>query len=153
MKTRIAVIGALAVALIGGGTAYALTSGQTPAPSETVATSPTPTDSATPEPEPTPDAEGTPTADPTPSVDDDDGYLAYVRAEMPPITQLDRYSDGDLIALGHEACKQISEKTPLENLRLVDGEEPTPQGYWLDTSAVFNGALLHYCPELMQKVN
>lgn len=83
---------------------------------------------------------------------EDEGYLAEVADRTPPATVLDQFSDEELIALGHEGCAQIGDGTPIEDLRLVKGEEPNEWGYFLDTSAVFNSALLNYCPELIEEV-
>lgn len=150
MKTRLAAIAAAAVLVIGGGTAYALTTtGQDPAPVETTATStPTPTDAAPASPSAeTPAPEAT---DDYITANDDAGYLAEVEKRTRPGTVLDQFSDAELISFGHEGCKQISEGVPLEDLRLVEGEQPNVAGSWPDTSAVFNSGLLHYCPQLIE---
>ncbi|MEJ6554021.1 hypothetical protein PQI51_03160 [Microbacterium esteraromaticum] len=153
MKTRIAAIAAAAVLLVGGGTAYAITTttqaAEGPALIEATATS-TPTPTAigptgasaeqTPEPEVTADYI---------SESDDAGYLAEVERRTPPQTVLGQFTDAQLIALGHDGCKQIDAGVKFEDLRLVDGEAPSAGGYYLDTSAVFNSALLNYCPQLM----
>jgi len=79
---------------------------------------------------------------------EDQGFLDYVEAERPPATSIGDMPSEDLIALGREACTQISAGVAFEDLRLVDGESPSPGGDYLDTSAIFNGALYNYCPEL-----
>lgn len=153
MKTRIAAITTAAVLLVGGGTAYALTTNaqdaEGPALIEATATS-TPTPTAT----GPADASGEPTPEPGVTADyisenDDAGYLAEVERRTPPRTVLSQLPDSELIALGHEGCKQIDAGVKFEDLRLVDGEAPSAGGYYLDTSAVFNSALLNYCPQLM----
>lgn len=152
-KSGIAALATAAVLVVGGGTAYALaTNGQDdqgPAPIEATATSaPTPTPTASGE----PDAEATPEPETTADYlteNDNAGYLAEVEKRTPPRTVLDQLTDTELIALGHEGCKQIDEGVKFEDLRLVDGEAPSAGGYYLDTSAVFNSALLNYCPQLM----
>lgn len=150
MKTRIAAIATAAVLLVGGGTAYALTTtGQEPAAVETTAASaPTPTETASGEPATEVSPEPEATADYI-TENDDAGYLAEVEKRTPPRTVLDQFTDAELIALGHEGCKQIDAGVKFEDLRLVDGEAPSAGGYYLDTSAVFNSALLNYCPQLM----
>ncbi|MEJ1087060.1 hypothetical protein WDU99_01870 [Microbacterium sp. Mu-80] len=155
MKTRIAAIAAAAVLVVGGGTAYALsTTGQEPAPVETTAAStPTPAASEPADAAPAaPSADTTPTPEPTAdyiTTNDDAGYLAEVEKRTPPQTVLDQFTDAELIALGHEGCKQIDAGVKFEDLRLVEGETPSAGGYYLDTSAVFNSALLNYCQQLM----
>lgn len=77
----------------------------------------------------------------------DEKFLAYVRSETLPATVIADASDAELIAAGHEGCEQVKAGVPLEEIRLVDGEEPTAGGYYMDTSAIFSGAQLAYCPE------
>lgn len=83
----------------------------------------------------------------------DEAFLEYVRSEVLPTTQIADATDEQLIAAGHEGCQQIRDGVPLEDIRLVEGEEPTSAGYYMDTSAIFNGALYNYCPELIQKMD
>lgn len=78
----------------------------------------------------------------------DEAYLAEVADRTWRVTVLDQFSDAELIAMGHEGCKQIDEGVKFEDLRLVEGEAEQT-GAWRDTSAIFNSALLNYCPELM----
>jgi len=149
MKTRIAAIASAAVLVVGAGTAYALTTNvQEPAPVEMPTVSiPTPTETAvTDDPAgPTPVKEAT--ADYI-TENDDAGYLAEVEKRTWRVTVLDQFSDAELIDMGREGCKQISEGVKFEDLRLVEGEK-YDTGAWRDTSAIFNSALLNYCPQLM----
>ncbi|WP_404474857.1 hypothetical protein [Microbacterium aerolatum] len=94
----------------------------------------------------------TPAASTGASSADDAGYLAEVDRRTRPGTILDQFSDTELIAMGHEGCEQIGAGVPLEDLRLVEGEQATEYGTWQDTSAVFNSALLNYCTELIEEV-
>lgn len=87
---------------------------------------------------------------PTASSDADTAFLAYVRADLLPTSGITNARDIDLIAAGHLACEQIRSGVKLEDLRLVEGEQPAPSGSYYDTSAIFNGALVNYCPELME---
>lgn len=85
--------------------------------------------------------------------DADAGFLDYVRSELLPTTQIADASDEQLIAAGHEGCEQIRAGVPLEEIRLVEGEVPTSAGYYMDSSAIFNGALYNYCPELIEPMS
>lgn len=92
-----------------------------------------------------------PTAEPT--EDADAAFLQYVVAELPPATSIADASDEQLIAAGHEACEQANAGVAWEEIRLVEGEQPTPNGDYLDSSAILNGALYNYCPELIPAVD
>ena len=83
----------------------------------------------------------------------DERFLAYVETERPADTSIANATDEQLIAAGHEACEQIAAGVAYTDLRLVEGERPSPAGYYLDTSAIFNGALYNYCPELIKVVD
>ena len=85
--------------------------------------------------------------------DADEGFLKYVHDELPPNTTIGDASDEQLIAAGHEACEQVESGVAWEDIRLVEGEEPTPTGYYMDTSAILNGALYNYCPDLIPAVD
>lgn len=103
-------------------------------------------------------AEPTPqplTAEPTEpdAAEADERFLAYVETERPVDTSIANATDEQLIAAGHEACEQIAAGVAYTDLRLVDGEQPSPAGDYLDTSAIFNGALYNYCPELIKVVD
>lgn len=91
-------------------------------------------------------------ADPDPS-EADERFLTYVEAERPVATSIANATDEQLIAAGHEACEQIAAGVAYGDLRLVEGEQPSPAGDYLDTSAIFNGALYNYCPELIEVVD
>lgn len=84
--------------------------------------------------------------------DADARFLEYVRSELLPTTQIADATDEQLIAAGHEGCEQVKAGVPLEEIRLVEGEEPSTTGYYLDTSAIFSGAQLAYCPETIQQL-
>ena len=101
-----------------------------------------------------PTAEATPLVAETPTAPDDAdaAFLAYVRAELAPETSIGDASDEALIAAGHTGCEQAAAGVPWEEIRLVEGEQPTWAGYYMDTSAILNGALYNYCPELIPDV-
>ncbi|WP_067198939.1 DUF732 domain-containing protein [Microbacterium sp. XT11] len=82
----------------------------------------------------------------------DAAFLQYVRDELPPTTTIGNATDAQLIAAGHQACEQVLSGVAWEDIRLVEGEEPSSTGYYLDTSAILNGALYNYCPELIPDV-
>lgn len=83
----------------------------------------------------------------------DAAFLQYVEDELPPTTSIADAADEQLIAAGHEACEQAEAGVAWEDIRLVEGEEPTPTGDYLDSSAILNGALYNYCPELIPAVD
>ena len=96
--------------------------------------------------------EESPTAEPDVVSDEaDEVFLAYVLEETPDFvaTALPDMSDAEKITAAHEACEQIAAGVPMVDLRLVPGEVETATGDYLDSSAIFNGALVAYCPELM----
>ena len=103
-------------------------------------------------PEPTPGALTAEPSEPATAEDADAAFLAYVRAELPPKTSIGDAPDEQLIAAGQEACAQVTEGVAWEDIRLVEGEQPSGTGYYLDTSAILNGALYNYCPELIPKM-
>lgn len=89
-----------------------------------------------------------------PSVDDaEQRFLDYVRAELLPTSGIADASDAQLIDAGHEGCEQVKSGVPLEEIRLVEGEEPTAAGYYMDTSAIFSGAQMVFCPETIQNLD
>lgn len=156
-RSAIALVGALAVGLVGGGTAYALTTtGQEPAAIETTA-SPTPTSTTTEdapvgdEASPEPEASTEPTPDYI-TANDDEGFLAEVERRMIPGSSLGQFTDAELISFGYEGCKLIDEGVALEELQVVPDERrlPNEDGSWRDTSAVVNSSLLNYCPQLIE---
>ena len=149
---RSTLIGTIAAGalVVGVGVGAAIAVNLDPAPETTTAATPTETadevgqtpggtDGETPAPEATDVAEA------------DAAFLAYVEQETPDFTEtvLPSMTDEELIAAGHEGCELMRVGTPLEEIRLVEGEQPTDAGYYLDTSAIFNGALYNYCPELI----
>jgi hypothetical protein len=131
MKTSTAVIsGIAALALIGGGTAYALSRAEQPAPVETPAAvsteTPAPTDGATPEPavtRPTPTPFTTPpeTVAPIPGPTysaEEDEYLDGAHQLVPEELG---FSDDLLVAAGHEICQQHGSGLALEEISVLDG--------------------------------
>ncbi len=139
------IAGAVLVAGIAGGAVGAtLTSSQEPAP--TTSAEPTPSATAMPE---ALVAETPAAADPLSEADA--VFLAYVEEQTPTwtTTKLPDLSETELITAGHEACEQIAAGVPSETLRLVEDEEPSPMGDFVDSSAIFNGAITAYCPELV----
>ncbi len=149
MKTRLAILGvALALVLTGcanGAGASGSGEGGQSAQQQAAEATPTPTEAAGPLTATTPEA--------LPAEDADASFLRYVADELPPATSIADASDAQLIAAGHDACEQVSAGVPWENIRLVEGEEPSAQGYYLDSSAILNGALYFYCPDLIPKVD
>lgn len=115
-----------------------------PAPFAASAQSETPEDAAKDAAESTPE--------PVELTPEDEAFLQYVEDEKPPASLLEEYSDAELVALGHDSCDVVRQGTPWEDIRMVEGEEPNTGGYYLDSSAVLNGALYNYCPELIPDV-
>lgn len=100
------------------------------------------------------------TATPTPAATlsaEDEAFLAYVRSGQDDLagwgvdSRLPDLTDAELIAAGHDACKQIGDGVKYEDLRLIEGEEPFTNGGYYDSSTVFNGALTNYCTDLLPK--
>ncbi len=144
---RAAWIGSIAGAvLVAGGVGTAIAVSQPLAEP-----SPTSTVTITPEPPAAPNAEATPTPATTDAAADAI-FLEYVEEQTPDWTPtaLPNMTDEQLIAAGHEACDLIAEGVPTVTLRLVPGEEPSPMGDYVDSSAIFNGAITAYCPELVE---
>lgn len=83
---------------------------------------------------------------------EDEAFLKYVDDELLPDTGIADFSDDQLIAAGHDACEQIENGVPFEDVRVIDGEEPAKSGYYMDSSTLMNGALYSYCPELIPDV-
>lgn len=79
-------------------------------------------------------------------------FLELVRGELLPGSGIRNATDQQLIAAGHEGCDQVKAGVPLEDIRLVEGEEATSTGYYMDTSALFLGAQQVYCPDTIQKM-
>lgn len=74
-------------------------------------------------------------------------FLAYVRDNLLPDTQIPNATDEQLIEAGWNACAQLESGTKLEDVRVVEGETPYPNGIYYDTSAIMNGAIVAYCPD------
>ncbi|MFK4789855.1 DUF732 domain-containing protein [Microbacterium sp. ZW T5_56] len=79
----------------------------------------------------------------------DADYLAFVRGDLVPNTGIRNATDEQLIAAGHDACDQIWAGAAAGDLRLVEGEEPQPSGYFADSGSIVTGALNFYCRELI----
>lgn len=131
MKTSTALIsGIAALALIGGGTAYALSRAEQPAPIDTPAAigtqTPASSDGATPEPavtRPTPTPFTTPpeTVAPIPGPTysaEEDEYLDGAHRLVPKELG---FSDDYLVAAGHEICQQHGSGLVLEEISVLDG--------------------------------
>ncbi|WP_270366137.1 DUF732 domain-containing protein [Microbacterium algeriense] len=107
------------------------------------------TESETPEPL----AAEPPTTSPSSSAELDEKFLEVVRGELLPGSGITNATDEQLIAAGHDGCEQVKAGVPLEQIRLVDGEQPTSTGYYMDTSAIFFGAQQVYCPETIETID
>lgn len=105
------------------------------------------------------DADETPAETPAPLVaetpataiadDADAAFLTYVREHLPTNTQIPDATDEQLIAAGQNACDQMRAGTAPGDVRVVDGEQPNDSGYYLDSSAIMNGAVTALCPEFL----
>lgn len=143
MKTGIAAIAAAAVLVIGGGTAYALsTNAQEPASVETTATS-TPSPTAT-------ESEAPLVAEPpAPSAtteNTEDAFLIEVRSRLAKIrTQIPEATDEQLLDAANEACDRIEGGESSAEMSLIEGETQTG-GYFMDSGAIITSARLTMCP-------
>lgn len=88
----------------------------------------------------------TPSASPE---DPDAEFTAYVRSELDllPTTGIADATDGQLITAGRAACEQLRAGADSEAMRLVEGEEVAPSGYFMDTLTIVDGARRFYCPD------
>lgn len=79
----------------------------------------------------------------------DAAFLAYVRENLLPETQIPNATDEQLIAAGHDACDQLAAGTASEDVRVVDGEQAHEvTGFYYDSIAIRNGASRTFCPDL-----
>lgn len=154
-RSTLAAIATAAVLAVGGGTAYALTSTQEPAPVETaVIGEPTPTADVPADGAQADDSAPSPatSTEPTPipiTGSGDEAFLAEVQRRMIPGSILDQFTNADLIAMGHDACAQLEAGAKFEDVRAVEGEKPYENGAYYETSAIMNSAILAYCPAQM----
>lgn len=150
-KTLIGTIAAAALALGGIGIGAAIAANGTPEPISTVATEAT-TSAAPAEADSAGAATAKTTQDAVELTEEDRVFLAYVREQTPDWTPtaLPDMSEADLISAGHFACEQIAAGVDTVTLRLVPGEEPSPMGDYVDSSAIFNGAISAYCRDLVE---
>lgn len=76
-------------------------------------------------------------------------FVEYVRSELAllPSTGIANAEDDQLVAAGHEACKQLLAGVDSETIRLIEGEEPAASGYYMDSGTIIDGARRFYCPE------
>lgn len=81
--------------------------------------------------------------------DADAKFLDYVRDSLPATTSIPNATDEQLIAAGHQACDDMRNGTAPQDVRVVEGEQPNDSGYYMDSSAIMNGSLLAFCPELL----
>jgi hypothetical protein len=81
--------------------------------------------------------------------DDDEAFLAYVRENLAPATQIPDATDAQLIAAGEQACEQLESGVAHGDVRVVDGEVPNGADIYADSSAIMNGAVLTYCPAFL----
>lgn len=77
----------------------------------------------------------------------DEQFLAYVRDNLLPETQVPNATDEQLIAAGRDACEQLESGVAYEDVRVVEGEQPHSNGNYYDSSAIMNGAVSYYCTE------
>ena len=90
------------------------------------------------------------TAEPSAIGDDTDLEFAdYVRSELAllPQTGIADATDDQLVAAGQDACEQLLEGVDSESIRLVEGEQASAGGYYMDTLTIVDGARRYYCPE------
>lgn len=146
MKRNAALIATVAGAVlaIGAGVGVAFAVGQPqadPTPSSSIS------DASTAVVSPLPTAEA-PAAQPTGTAP----YLDYVRSHLQSDTGIRNATDEQLIAAGHEACRQLDAGVHLQDVRVVQGEKPSRSGYYMDSSAIMNGAVSFICRNHMHDV-
>lgn len=147
-RSTLAVIATAAVLVVGGGTAYALTTNQEPAPIETVTATPAPDE--TPGPAPTESTEPLVAEDETETLISDDveaAYLLDIRARLARIeSQIPNATDEQLIAVGYTACELIAAGESGEDTSLIEGETRSIHGYFADSGAILTAAAMSLCP-------
>lgn len=132
-----------AVLVVGGGTATAIAlAGQAGEAPETIAASEQPTSE-------TPAPLVAETEAPLTAEEADAQFLEFVRGDLPIDTSIPNATDEQLIAGGHEACKQLLAGVDSESIRLVEGEEPV-NGYYMDSASMITGGRYFYCPETIE---
>lgn len=137
MKIRLALVSAVLLLALTGCTG-------TPGSSTAERTAPAAAESTEPL------AAETPAETAAPEVSDTDTkFLAYVRDNLLPETQIPDATDEQLIAAGHDACEQLQSGVAFEDVRVVEGEQPHANGNFYDSSAVMGGAITAYCPEFL----
>lgn len=145
MKTSTAVVsGIAALALIGGGTAYALTSSEpAPAPTPTATIEgPAPSAEATPE----PTTEATPSAEPMPTPTFSATEATYIeyRYENPDyFAPLAHLSDAEFLAGGYEVCAQAEAGTPYYEIVIYPEHD-------LISQTVLREASILFCPDVYE---
>lgn len=156
-KSGVAAIATAAVLLVGGGTAYALTTnGQDPTPVETTtASTPTPDAGESEQPSASPLPTSTPLVAETPKTADADAlFLTEARTRLAGLgtaTTIPNATDDQLVTAGREACADMADGTVFSDVTVIEGE-PRTQGSYLDSAAIASAGILFYCPELNGKV-
>lgn len=130
----------LALTGCSGGIEINATSDRTPAASETMASTPVPTESET----------VAPLVAETPASSEGDAkFLEYVRSELLTDTQIPNATDAQLVDAGHAACEQLLAGTQPEDVRVIEGEQPSSSGYYMDSLTIRSGAEQFFCPETL----
>lgn len=157
-STTAVIVGVLALGLVGGGTAVALTGQDDPTPAETSLSEPTATpDTGQPDTDETPTDDATePLTAETPATDADPDAMFIDEARdrlsgLGAATTIPNATDAQLMAGGHEACESMADGTAFSDVTVIEGE-PRTQGSYLDSAAIASAGLLFYCPELNGKV-
>lgn len=152
-KSVIVAIATAAALVIGGGTAYALTTNaqapEVPALIEATATStPMPTASGKPSPASEPLVAETPQA-----TNPDELFIEEARDRLAGLglaTTIPNATDEQLIAAGHEACDALINQQPFNDVSVIEGEQRV-QGSFLDSAAIATAGMLYFCPEINGK--
>lgn len=151
-RSTIAVAGAIVLALIGGGTAAAITlNGQEPAPEASATSTPAPSQTDAPAAAGTTPPLVAETPTPLRGEDAEAAYLLEVRSRLAKIqTQIPNATDEQLIAVAYEACERITGGESSEGMSVIEGEEISTHGYYMDSGSIITSARLTLCPPVKE---
>lgn len=101
---------------------------------------------------PTPSESSSPVVAETPkSLEGEEAEAAFlkdVRNRLPENTQIPNANDSELLTAGAQACEQMLTVESVNDIRLIDGEQPNPVGVYMDSRTINGSAAQFLCPEV-----
>ncbi|QLD10885.1 DUF732 domain-containing protein [Microbacterium oleivorans] len=76
---------------------------------------------------------------------DESAFLAAVRENLPENTQIPDATDEQLLAAGADACEQIAEGTPGDQISVIENEQLGVLGTYDDSGAIVSAARTNLC--------